>query len=342
MVEKFWLKIILIENKRLESNQMKRDAKLNVLLKAFSELYWLKPVDIVWDAVSSYHIQKMINKDDILLDLGCGDGLLTTLMLGGELPVEYDRFINVIPENQTIGDLQFGDIYSNPVKAPYLKKKPNINVDYGLELKPHHIKVAESLNIYNKIIEGRFENIPLPDKIVNKIFSIYAFYWGDDLDLQMKEVRRVLMNNGEFIVILPSEHLYNLHLAKKMADDKNTSKHLKSFFEELDGGRRLLVERYVRSKKEWRDFFEKHSFTVMEEIPVVNEIMFTMQDICQRPFLPMFFYMSKQEKFREYRDSVKMYLCKNVYPKLINNLLRFENDKTVNHAYYIYRVKKSN
>lgn len=319
---------------------MKRNEELNKIISTFSELYWLKPVDIVWDSVNAYHIQKMINDNDTLLDLGCGDGLCSALMFGGKLPIEYDRFLNVKPTSQKIQEEQFGDIYSDPVESKYLEKEAKRKIEYALELKEHHIKVAKSLNLYDEIKQGRFENIPFQNKLVDKVFSIFAFYWGDDMDRQMHEVYNVLKDDGEFIVNLPSEHLYDMHLAKKMSDESNISNELKDFYEEMDGGRRKLTTRYSKSIPEWKEYFKKYNFEIEEVIPVVNEVMFTMQDISQRPFLPAFFKMAESEEFKPFRNIVKDYLCKNVYLEIIDNLLKYESEKHIKHGYYLVRAKK--
>lgn len=318
---------------------MRRDQRLDKLLESFSELYWLKPVDIVCDAVTAYHIQRMIKNDDITLDLGCGDGLFSTLMFGGRLPIEYDRYLNVKPQHQKMGENQEADIYSSPMKVKYLSEKPYRKINFGLDLKDYHIDVAESLGTYEKLIKGSFENIPLENERVDKVFSAFAFYWGDDLPQQTNEVFRVLKKGGEFIVNLPSEYLYNLHIAKKLSEEKGHSENFKYFMEDLDGDRRDFVCRHAKSIDEWKAFFEK--FGVIEVIPVFNEIMFVLQDISQRPFLPIFFEMLRLDEFKQHRSKVKEFLCHQVYPKLVDDLLQYEGEPNVRHGYYIIRAKKS-
>lgn len=319
---------------------MKLNENLKILIDGFSELYWLKPVDIVWDSVTAFYIQEKIGNDEVILDLGCGDGLYSLLMFGGELKLDYDRFLNVKPDNQTIGSNQFGDIYSDPMLVDRLKKAPRRYIDYGLELKQHHINVAESLGIYKKIYQGCFEDIPLPDEKIDKVYSIFAFYWGDDLEKQFKEVNRILTYKGEFFVNLPSEHLYDLHLAKKISEDMQYSKPIRDYMTRLDGGRRKLATRYGRSIEHWREYIEKCGFEVKEALPVVNELMFTLQDFAQRPFLPMFFEMSNRKDFQEFRNSAKKYLCKHVYPSLINEMMLYEGNQDIRHGYYLFKLIK--
>jgi ubiquinone/menaquinone biosynthesis C-methylase UbiE len=330
-------RLLILCNKR---SLVKRNKALNELIASFSELYWLKPVDIVWDAVNAYHVEKFIKLNDIILDLGCGDGLYSFLMFGGRLPLEYDRFVNVKPAFQKIESGQGGDIYTGLKTIVRPLKMPRRKIDFGLELKTRHIKVAESLGIYNRIMQASFEKIPLEDEVVDKVYSIFAFYWGNDLAAQTKEVRRVLKTGGELIVNLPSEYPGQLHISKRIAQDNKYSDSLRAFMEKMDGGRFKLTTRHARNVKQWQDFFVKQGFEFMDCIPVVNEIVFVMQDISQRPFLPYFFAMLKQKGFSNFRQKVKKFLCTKVYPNFIDELLRYEGDPKVRHGYYIIRARK--
>jgi SAM-dependent methyltransferase len=319
---------------------MQRNSELDSIIKGFTDLYWLKPVDIVWDAVNAYLIKQSIKDDQVLLDLGCGDGLYAALMFGGELPIDYDRFVSVIPENQAIGENQEGDIYSKPKPITRLQKMPSRRIDYGLELKNHHLEIARSLDIYDNLIEGRMEEFEMEDDLVDLVYSIFAFYWGDDLDAQIKEVHRVLKDDGEFIVNLPTEHLYDMHLCKKMVDDPNISEELRTFYDTMDGGRRHLTSRYGKSKDEWKDFFSDNSFEVTEIIPIVNEVMFTLQDISQRPFLPSAFKITNSPEIADKRDNFKRLFSETFCQDVIDICLPHECEEQVRHGYYLIKAKK--
>lgn len=319
---------------------MLNNPKLKRLIGTFSELYWLKPIDIIWDAVTAYHVQKWIGQDDVLMDMGCGDGYFSALMLGAKLPLSHDRFINVISTDQKIKQDQSGDIYRNQFIAPGLEKKPRRKIDFGLELKPHHVRIAESLHIYKKIIAGRFESLDIKDGIVDKVYSVFAFYWGSDLGKQIMEVRRILRKHGEFIVTLPSEYLSGMHICKRLAGEERNKK-VKLYFENLDGGRSSLTTRYARSEREWRVWFDKNGFKIIEVIPVVNKVMFVHQDISQRVFLPALFRLANSKNFEQFRVEVKKQVCEKLYPPLLNGLLKLESDPEVEHAYYLFRVKKT-
>jgi ubiquinone/menaquinone biosynthesis C-methylase UbiE len=316
------------------------DPLFKQLLAEFSRLYWLKPADIVWDAVPAYHIRKFVNEKDRVLDLGCGDGLFSAIAFGAQFPLEYDRFVSAKPENQKIGAGQSGDIYSDPKVATRLVKAPIRQIDVGLELKPHHIKVAKSLGAYEELIEGQFEKIPCEDETFDKVYSAMAFYWGDNLETQLEEVRRVLKTSGEFMVTLISEHMRDMHWAGKIAEENGISSPMKKYLTELDGGRRDFVTRHSGNPEKWKSLLEKHGFETVGFTPVINEIMFLLQDISQRPFLKMFFEMAEREDFQSFRSRAKEYLCNEVYPEFIQEMLRYEGDNNVRHGMYLITAKK--
>ncbi len=310
------------------------------LLLEFSRFYWLKPADIIWDTVPAYHIRKFIEEKDKILDLGCGDGLFAALTFGAKLPSDYDRFISAKPGHQRIGEGQSGDIYSDPKLATSFIKKPVRSIDVGLELKPHHLKVAESLGVYEKLIEGNFENIPCENDTFDKVFSSMAFYWGDDLSLQLQEVRRVLKDSGEFLVTLVSEHSKDIHLAKKISESSGVSASMRDYMEELDGGRRDFITRHAKSVPEWDTFFKEGGFEITKTVPIVNEMMFFLQDIAQRPFLKTFLKMAESKNFQPFRAQVKEFLCAEVYPELVEEINSYEGNPDVRHGMYLFVVKK--
>ena len=318
---------------------MLKDKIFNEKIADFSRLYWLKPADIVWDAVPAYHIRKFVDQNDRVLDLGCGDGLFSAITFGARLPLEYDRFINATPKNQKIGEGQSGDIYSDPKPAPKLLQKPVRKIDAGLELKAHHLRVAESLDLYDQLFEADFLKIPSQDATFDKVYSAMAFYWGDDMAAQLREVRRVLKEDGSFLVTLTSEHMYDMHIAKKLSEDKNVSSSMRKFLDDLDGGRREFVSRHGRTADQWTSLMRENGFEVVETVPIINELMFTLQDICQRPFQKMFMKMAEEDDFRSLRSQVKEYLCDKVYPDLLDEILVHEGNESVRHGMYLIKAR---
>ena len=64
----------------------------NNIYNEFLKLYWLKPVDSVWDSVCANYVFKWVRKHKVILDLGCGDGLNTAITFGAKIRDNYDRY----------------------------------------------------------------------------------------------------------------------------------------------------------------------------------------------------------------------------------------------------------
>ena len=307
---------------------------LEELLPEFSKLYWLKPVDVPWEVVTASIVRDWIEIDSDLLDLGCGDGLFTSIMLGGVVADAYDRFQNIEATYQTIGVNQSGDIFKNQVPAR-LSQAPIRLVNYGLDLKERHLRVAGSTGTYRELLQGSFESIPLPDDCIDQVISIFAFYWGDELAEQFVEVKRVLRSKGEILVVLPSEHLYHLHLCNQIAGLEYISDNLRNFAVEMDGGRASFVSRHGRDLESWSKFVAAHGLEVVDSVPIINDKMFVIQDFAQRVFLPTLSSDTVHSKLSKQRKTVQ-----SVLEPFIDQLIQEEMDITGPHGYYLLRIVK--
>ena len=309
----------------------------------FLKLYWLKPVDSVWDSVCANYVFNWVNKHKIILDLGCGDGLNTAITFGAEIKDTYDRYEKAkssytgIYEKRGKRETQFGDIYKNQVTTK-LKKKTLRNINYGLELKNHHIKVAKNLKIYDQIFKSDFENIPLENSKVDCIFSIFAFYWGNNIKEQIKEANRVLKKGGEFVVTLPSEHLSDMHHAYNLSRNMKISSNLRELLSEMNGNRQKFVSFHGRKIQAWEKIFNRGGFKLIQTKKIINEKLFFIQDIVQRFYTSYLIkYNSDNKNFLKFRKEFvkfnRMYLDSMFKEESnINNNTRF--------AYYCLKFKK--
>ena len=68
--------------------------ELNSIVEEFTKVYWVKPVDTIWNSVNCWYVKNLLGniKGKQILDLGSGDGLTAAVMFGGKIHPEYDRF----------------------------------------------------------------------------------------------------------------------------------------------------------------------------------------------------------------------------------------------------------
>jgi ubiquinone/menaquinone biosynthesis C-methylase UbiE len=318
--------------------------ELNSIVEEFTKAYWIKPVDTIWNSVNCWYVKNLLGniKGKKILDLGSGDGLTAAVMFGGKIHPEYDRFrsaqavfTRINPDKKGNRSGQFGDIYSRPIKARLIKK-PKVKINYALELKKYHNFVSKSLGIYENIIQSSFNDIKLPDNSVDKVYSIFAFYWGDNIQKQLLEVNRVLKKDGDFIVNLPSEHLKKIHHAYNLSKDKKISKNLREMLAMMDGNRKNFVSYHGKSIPEWKKIFKNKGFKIVQVKKIINEKLFFTQDIVQRFFLPSLIeFVNKNKNILKYRNKIV-----EVHKRYLDDLLKDELNIKDRHGYYTIKFKK--
>jgi ubiquinone/menaquinone biosynthesis C-methylase UbiE len=140
---------------------------LNPIVETYSQLAEKYDEDAnlesCWGRVAEEALASLCLKDGyrIILDVGCGTGrALLRLASTSKAGVQ---FIGVDPA-------------ANMRKRAIQRTKDHANV---------------------RILDGRFEEIPLPSASVDYLYSIFAFHWTTDLSASVKEMARVLKPNGE-------------------------------------------------------------------------------------------------------------------------------------------------
>ena len=121
------------------------------------------------------------NKTDIVLDIGCGGGMT----------------INTILKS---ADMVYGIDYSET------------SVNKSIEFNKEYVDSGRA-----NILLANVEKMPFRDKAFDKIVTVESFYfWPDHLN-NLKEVKRILKDNGEFVLIADLYDNGNLNENEKKA-----------------------------------------------------------------------------------------------------------------------------
>lgn len=73
--------------------------------------------------------------------------------------------------------------------------------------KMRDIAIARTVKYPNvRIVDGRFEDLPLESKSVDYVYSVLAFHWTTDLDRSVGELARVLKSTGEMDLTFIGRH----------------------------------------------------------------------------------------------------------------------------------------
>jgi SAM-dependent methyltransferase len=134
-----------------------------VLLRRFLEAYPFQPATAVWRSVEIGHVIDRGFPAGRGLDLGCGDGLLTKIVLDAVGP----------------------------------------RTMVGLDPDEAEIALAQKLGLYERLHCAGAEGIPEPSGTFSFVFSNSVLEHIPDLDPVLSEVSRVLETGGRFLFTVP-------------------------------------------------------------------------------------------------------------------------------------------
>jgi len=108
--------------------------------------------------------------NEVVVEVGCGPGIqLASLIESGD---ESIKFIGVEPAD-------------NLRKSAIARTKEFPNA---------------------KVINGKFEDLPLESSSVDYLYSILAFHWVSDIDKSVSELARILKKDGEMDLFFSGKH----------------------------------------------------------------------------------------------------------------------------------------
>lgn len=155
------------------------------------------------------------------LDLGCGDGSYMQIMLG-RLGRPTD------PTNGSASKL------------------------YGLDPQNKEISRAQKLGIYDQLMVGFSNAIPLPDASVNMVFSNSVVEHIPDKEGTIREVARILKPGGRYVFSAPSEHF---------SDSLGLTRWLGKFWPNLINWK--FKHHWMQSPDEWGDDLSRYGLKLI-------------------------------------------------------------------------------
>ena len=123
------------------------------------------------------------------------------------------------------------------------------------------------------------EALPLDNNSFDTVFS-NTLYWVDNLEQLLKEIGRILKQNGNFYALVTSEH------ATKFFFKKRFNKEGQLWWEYLDRGRSQHI-RYQKSVDEWEEMFIKAGLQVVSHKPYMTKRMVEIHELGLRAIHPV-------------------------------------------------------
>ncbi len=173
------------------------------LLSKFLKVYWLRPGLALWRSIETDTIQKAIRNISIAkqeknlqilnpaIDLGCGDGIFSWMLWGGNFDIGFDCYRTRMS--------------STAQHINYKTKKPCFFFDTGLDMDFNSLKRAKNIGAYKKYIQADMLSLPFKNHSFNTVFCNGVIEHQQDLTAILSEIKRIIKPYGRFITTVSVE-----------------------------------------------------------------------------------------------------------------------------------------
>jgi SAM-dependent methyltransferase len=249
------------------------------LLRSSINLHWLRPDNALWVygfAHTFGELCKQMTETGSTMDLGCGDGTTSFIMLDGEFDVRFDAYYSIQVESANMESMtkrsssgslkdESGDFYNTYTENwktmvdSAISKYSLTQYTVGADWKDSLVKKANDLGVYESVAEfdANISPYPFEKSQFNFIFST-IIYWLNDPAKVLKEVHRLLGEDGIFAFSAPKPEILNNTLVSMMSDYRYP------LLDRLDRGRHNNWERHTRNLNDWKGIIQSAGFEIIE------------------------------------------------------------------------------
>jgi SAM-dependent methyltransferase len=271
-----------------DSVPLTENVELNQIYDEYIHLDWLRPESAIIRFLRAKIMLDIRDKylNYPMLDLGCGDGIFTSILFGARVNKKYDAYEEV--------DFSKSDVYNIYKKFPndYLVQKSK-RIGIGVDIKDSMVKKARNLKCYDSVHTGDIRNIPISTSSVKSVYcSMVDDIKLEDLETVFNDVSRVLCDNGHFVFTTPTEYFTDyLYYKNKAATLGNKNESELCML--LDRGR---SEWKSRPLDFWKVLLENTPFEIVGFHPYGNKKTLNFWDTGFRPLFKTFMDMRKNLK----------------------------------------------
>lgn len=279
-------------------------------LSSYLNCFWMRPESAMYMAAEYEALNKLSNSDDFFVDvdLGCGDGIHSSIINGWDFTDEFDAFGNL--------DMMGRDIFdSSPMdyETEIIRRKGK-KISLGIDIKENSILRAKSLGTFQKlscsnILSEKF------DGAFKCCFSNLVRDFADrELNIVLERISSLLAINAEFYFSAPTQHFKNnLYFFPKIKEQNRLEE--KDALRKLNRGRSDFCVQQI-SAEQWEEKLRPHGF-VIENISYFGNRKFTeLWDTGMRGFLNIFAsYLSGNASIEE-RKRMKSIFIKYWLPQI--------------------------
>lgn len=180
-------------------------------------------------------------------------------------------------QNQSIIDLACGTGY-------YFEYYQSQNDIIGSDVSECMIEICRKKNFYRTLVAS-YDNIPFPDKIFDVVLNINAFQYSTNPTQVVKEMGRVLKDDGILILTYFSKYNFrNIKLLKKLATDPGsiTSYEVRHGWKNIHT---MLCQHGFRVKKRFSLNFLPYRSNRQRRNPVLLKLFSIIEDLISPRYL---------------------------------------------------------
>ncbi len=248
------------------------------LLRPYLNYAWLRPLSGLWDTVVGTKLSQ-INFTEPSLDIGCGDGVFSSIFLGTEYDEKFDISFGLKNEGK--------DLFDHYEKGSFervIRVQPKRQFDIGIDIKESLVQKAAETGGYKttRVDDGVFLKT-IPSDSIGSVWSNVIKNF-DNIEEAISNVYRVLKSDGFIVAQLPlPSMLNNFFYYSQFVEEKDPER--KRHLWKMSRGEPAYHPRYLTTN-EWRDLFIGQGFRDVEVVGyVVNRYILKMWDTGFRLFV---------------------------------------------------------
>lgn len=191
-------------------------------------------------------------------------------------------------------------------------------IDVGIDPNSKELERAKYYNTYKELICCYGNNIPKPSKFYNTIFSNSVMEHIPEIEGVLKEVHRLMMDDGDFYITVPTNYFDRYSVINQLLLKLGLRRQATSF--------RVFFNKFWHhyhyyTIEQWKDLFKKNGFEISETINYCRKATAITNDflvpwswwsfICKRMLNR--WYISKPTRFLQSR--IYFFLLKGVIEK---------------------------